>query len=69
MVKALIFDVDGTIAETEELHRKAYNNIFSEEGISWNWSKKLYKELLKVTGGKERLKPVSYTHLTLPTKA
>ena len=56
MVKALIFDVDGTIAETEELHRKAYNSIFSDEGISWNWSKKLYKELLKVTGGKERLK-------------
>ena len=56
MVKALIFDVDGTIAETEELHRKAYNSIFSDEGINWNWSKKLYKELLKVTGGKERLK-------------
>ena len=56
MVKALIFDVDGTIAETEELHRKAYNSVFSNEGISWNWTKELYKELLKVTGGKERLK-------------
>ena len=50
------FDLDGTIAETEELHRRAYNSIFSDEGINWNWSKKLYKELLKVTGGKERLK-------------
>ena len=56
LLKALIFDVDGTIAETEELHRKAYNSVFSDEGISWNWSKELYKELLKVTGGKERLK-------------
>ena len=56
MVKALIFDVDGTLAETEELHRKAYNSVFSDEGISWNWTKELYKKLLKVTGGKERLK-------------
>jgi len=56
LLKALIFDVDGTIAETEELHRKAYNSIFSDEGISWNWTKELYKKLLKVTGGKERLK-------------
>ena len=56
MVKALIFDVDGTIAETEELHRKAYNIVFSEEGIDWSWSKTLYKKLLKVAGGRERLR-------------
>ena len=55
-LSAVFFDVDGTIAETEELHRKAYNSIFSDEGISWNWTKELYKKLLKVTGGKERLK-------------
>ena len=55
MIKALIFDVDGTIAETEELHRKAYNNVFSEEGMDWIWSKELYKKLLKIAGGKERL--------------
>ena len=56
MLKALIFDIDGTVAETEELHRKAYNCVFFEEGISWAWSKELYKDLLKVTGGRERLK-------------
>ena len=56
LLKALIFDIDGTVAETEELHRKAYNCVFSEEGISWTWSKELYKDLLKVTGGRERLK-------------
>ena len=56
MLKALIFDIDGTVAETEEFHRRAYNRVFSDERISWNWSKDLYKKLLKVTGGRERLK-------------
>tara|TARA_A100001011_G_scaffold368903_2_gene423675 strand:- start:72 stop:770 length:699 start_codon:yes stop_codon:yes gene_type:complete len=56
LVKALIFDVDGTIAETEELHRKAYNTVFLNEGLEWSWSKELYKKLLKVAGGKERIK-------------
>jgi HAD superfamily hydrolase (TIGR01509 family) len=54
-VGALIFDVDGTLAETEEIHRAAFNEAFAEAGLSWNWSQVAYKELLKVTGGKERI--------------
>jgi beta-phosphoglucomutase-like phosphatase (HAD superfamily) len=42
-LKALIFDVDGTLAETEELHRQAFNEAFSSLGISWTWSQSLYK--------------------------
>ncbi len=53
---AVVFDVDGTLAETEETHRKAFNAIFREHGLSWNWGAQLYKELLKVTGGKERMR-------------
>ena len=53
--KALIFDVDGTLAETEEAHRKAFNKAFAEAGLEWKWSRERYRELLAVSGGKERI--------------
>lgn len=56
MLKALIFDVDGTLAETEERHRLAFNQAFMLEGLDWFWDEALYAELLKVTGGKERIR-------------
>lgn len=37
--EALIFDVDGTLAETEELHRRAFNEAFAELGLDWCWSR------------------------------
>ena len=54
-IKALIFDVDGTLSETEELHRKAFNLAFKENKIDWHWDFKLYKKLLNISGGKERI--------------
>ena len=54
-IEALIFDVDGTLAETEEAHRLAFNDAFAEAGLDWDWTPDLYRELLKVTGGKERI--------------
>lgn len=54
-LKALIFDVDGTLADTEEAHRGAFNAAFDEHGLDWNWSRPRYAELLAVAGGKERL--------------
>ena len=53
---ALIFDVDGTLAETEELHRQAFNLAFSRHGLDWRWDRAVYKDLLRVTGGKERMR-------------
>ncbi|KQP52659.1 HAD-IA family hydrolase [Methylobacterium sp. Leaf108] len=55
MLKALIFDVDGTLAETEDLHRQAFNLAFSQMGLDWAWSPRTYADLLAVMGGKERL--------------
>ena len=59
-LKALIFDVDGTLAETEDCHREAFNQCFVEAGMTdngkWIWDKALYRELLKTTGGKERMR-------------
>jgi beta-phosphoglucomutase-like phosphatase (HAD superfamily) len=54
---ALIFDVDGTLAETErDGHRLAFNAAFSDNGLDWHWDETLYGELLAVTGGKERIR-------------
>jgi len=55
-IKAIIFDVDGTLADTEDGHRKSFNKAFAESGLDWNWDVALYDRLLKVTGGKERIK-------------
>ncbi|MFC0242170.1 HAD-IA family hydrolase [Rhodopseudomonas telluris] len=53
--RALIFDVDGTLAETEELHRQAFNETFAAEALPWHWDKAAYRRLLDVAGGKERI--------------
>jgi beta-phosphoglucomutase-like phosphatase (HAD superfamily) len=50
-VRALIFDVDGTLAETEDIHRAAFNEAFAEAGLGWVWTEEQYARLLKTTGG------------------
>ena len=61
---AIIFDVDGTLAETEELHRRSFNQAFADLRVNrlwldatagWCWSVDTYGRLLKTTGGKERI--------------
>ena len=55
-LQALLFDVDGTLADTEpQGHLPAYNEAFSELGLDWRWSPELYRELLLLPGGKERI--------------
>jgi len=65
-IKAIIFDVDGTLSETEEAHRQAFNQTFTEFGLPWVWSQELYGELLKTTGGKERMTTYLQNHLNEP---
>ena len=56
-LSAFIFDVDGTLADTErDGHRVAFNQAFSEAGLDWRWDEELYGALLAVTGGKERMR-------------
>jgi HAD superfamily hydrolase (TIGR01509 family) len=55
MLKVLIFDVDGTLADTEHAHLKAFNQAFAQEGLDWHWSEAEYTELLNISGGKERM--------------
>jgi HAD superfamily hydrolase (TIGR01509 family) len=56
-LRALIFDVDGTLANTErDGHRPAFNAAFAEVGLNWHWDEAFYGTLLDVTGGKERIR-------------
>ena len=56
-LRAVIFDVDGTLADTErDGHRLAFNAAFAESGLAWDWDAELYGELLTITGDKERIR-------------
>jgi len=54
-LNALIFDVDGTLADTESVHLLAFNQAFKEMGMDWVWTLEMYLELLDISGGKERI--------------
>jgi HAD superfamily hydrolase (TIGR01509 family) len=56
-LRALLFDVDGTLADTESLgHRPAYNRAFRELKLPFRWGPKLYRKLLQQPGGRERIR-------------
>ena len=55
-LEALIFDLDGTMADTEEVHREAFNAAFEKFDLRWNWGPLLYSELLEISGGPARLR-------------
>ena len=54
-LQALIFDVDGTLADTESAHLAAFNQAFADMGMDWVWTTDMYTQLLEVSGGKERI--------------
>ncbi|PZQ15056.1 MAG: haloacid dehalogenase [Ancylobacter novellus] len=66
-LEALIFDVDGTLAETEETHRRALNETFAAFDLPWEWDQATYRRLLHVMGGKERL--LHYVEFDGPAEA
>ena len=55
MLRALIFDVDGTLADTESAHLAAFNHAFAAFGLDWQWDQALYTRLLEISGGKDRI--------------
>jgi len=56
MIRALLWDVDGTLAETErDGHRRAFNQAFADVGVPWRWGEERYGALLAIAGGRERL--------------
>lgn len=70
MLKALLWDVDGTLAETErDVHRVAFNQAFEAAGLPWRWDEARYGELLRITGGRERLLHDMASHRDAPAIA
>jgi HAD superfamily hydrolase (TIGR01509 family) len=67
MLRALIFDVDGTLADTEATHGDAFNEAFAEAALPWFWDVPLYTHLLNVAGGKERI--LHFWHAADPAAA
>ena len=53
--KAILFGSIGTLVETSELQRRAFNQAFSEAGLDWNWSEEDYQRLLTKSGGRKRV--------------
>jgi HAD superfamily hydrolase (TIGR01509 family) len=62
-LQALIFDVDGTLADTEGAHLAAFNQAFASADLPWRWDESLYISLLEVSGGKERMAHYLAHHL------
>lgn len=63
-LQAILIDMEGAIVESEEIHRRAFNAAFREFGMAWHWDRAIYKELLSIAGGLERLK--HYIRRTAP---
>ena len=61
-LKAIIFDMDGTLADTEEIHRQSFNAAFTEFHIDCQWNQPEYKRLLSVSGGRERIRQYLMNH-------
>ena len=56
ILKAVFWDVDGTIADTELCgHRIAFNLAFKDFGLDWVWNENTYLDLLKISGGRNRI--------------
>ena len=69
-LQALLWDVDGTLAESErDGHRVAFNLAFEACGVPWRWDEARYGELLRITGGRERLLHDMQTQSDAPTMA
>lgn len=69
-LRLLLWDIDGTVAETEhDGHRVAFNRAFDDEGLDWQWDEARYAQLLRVTGGRERLLADMTTRPDAPPEA
>jgi HAD superfamily hydrolase (TIGR01509 family) len=54
--RALVFDCDGVLAETErDVHLPAFNQAFEDFGLPVRWTDRQYAKKLLVAGGKERM--------------
>ncbi len=62
MLQAIVFGIDGVLAETQDARREAFNKVFAEAGLDWHWGRLLYAELLRATDGKEMIQAFVERH-------
>jgi HAD superfamily hydrolase (TIGR01509 family) len=55
-LKAIFFGAIGTIAETSDVQRRAFNHAFADAGLDWNWDADIYRHLLTINGGRARIR-------------
>ncbi|GFE65675.1 HAD-IA family hydrolase [Litoreibacter roseus] len=53
--KALFFGAIGTLVETSEIQRQAFNAAFAEAGLDWDWDRDTYRDMLQKPGGRQRI--------------
>ena len=54
-MNAILFGSIGSIVESSEIQRQAFNQAFEQHGLDWNWSKQAYAEMLEDSGGRKRI--------------
>lgn len=54
-LKAIVFDLDGTLAETDEIQRNAFNAAFREAGVSWIWAPAAWARLRRVVQDADKI--------------
>jgi HAD superfamily hydrolase (TIGR01509 family) len=54
-MKAVLFGSISTLADTSELQRRAFNDIFAEAGLDWHWDQESYRAMLATNGGEHRI--------------
>jgi HAD superfamily hydrolase (TIGR01509 family) len=61
-MQALLFGSIGTLVETSELQRRAFNQAFEDDSLDWNWDKHAYQTMLEISGGQNRLRHYAQQH-------
>lgn len=69
LIKSIMFGAIGTMVETSDIQRQAYNDAMREAGLSWNWDRATYSELLLQSGGKDRLPHLAAATSTVLSQA
>ncbi|MEM9795020.1 MAG: HAD-IA family hydrolase [Pseudomonadota bacterium] len=54
-MKAILFGSIGTLSDTSELQRAAFNEAFQAHGLDWHWDRSAYRTLLTEAGGQRRI--------------
>lgn len=52
---AILFGSIGTLVETSDVQRDAFNQAFRDAGLDWHWDEDTYRRLLLKPGGKARI--------------